>query len=86
MKSVVNATPWPFYTPRMTQCPLYSVLGEPKGRSEVAPKISPPPGFDHRTDQAVASRYNIYAMPPIYIDLENAKCSFENLGTNHQSA
>jgi len=37
-----------------TRYPLYRRLGEPQGRSGQVRKISPPPGFDPRTDQPVA--------------------------------
>ena len=37
--------------------PLYWRLGGPQGRSWDVRKISPPPGFDPRTVQLVASRY-----------------------------
>ena len=49
-----------------TQYPLYRRLGGPQSRSGQVQKISPPPGFDARTVQPVASRYNDYAMrlPP----------------------
>ena len=40
---------------------LYRRLGGPQGRSGQARKISPPPGFDPRTVQPVASRYTDYA-------------------------
>ena len=40
-----------------TQCPLYRRLGGPQSRSGRARGISPPPGFDSRTVQSVASRY-----------------------------
>ena len=40
-----------------TRHPLYRRLGGPQGRSERVRKISPPPGFDPRTVQPVASRY-----------------------------
>jgi len=36
---------------------LYRRLGGPHVRSGQVRKISPPPGFDHRTVQPVASRY-----------------------------
>ena len=35
----------------------------PQGRSGRVLKISPPPGFDPRTVQPVASRYTDYAIP-----------------------
>jgi len=40
-----------------TQYPLCRRLGGPQGRSGQVRKISPPPRFDLRTLQAVASRY-----------------------------
>jgi len=40
-----------------SQYPLYRRLGGPQGRSGRVQKISPPPGFDPRTVQSVASRY-----------------------------
>jgi hypothetical protein len=46
-----------------TQCPLYRRLGGPQGRSGRVRKISPPPGFDPRTVQPVASRYIDYTIP-----------------------
>ena len=36
----------------------------PQGLSGPVRKISPPPGFDHRTVQLVASRYTDCAIPP----------------------
>jgi hypothetical protein len=43
--------------PGKTRCPLYRELGGPQGRSGEVQKIAPPPGFDPRTVQTVASRY-----------------------------
>jgi len=43
--------------------PLYTRLGGPQGRSARVHKISPPPGFDPRTIQPVASRYTDWAIP-----------------------
>ena len=40
-----------------TRYPLYRRLGGPKGQSRRVRKISPPPGFDLRTAQPIASRY-----------------------------
>ena len=40
-----------------TRYQLCRRLGEPKGRSGRLRKTSPPPGFDPRTVQPVASRY-----------------------------
>ena len=42
--------------PGKTRYPLYRRLGGPQGRSGQVRKISPIPGFDHRTVQPVASR------------------------------
>ena len=43
--------------PGMIRYPLYRRLGRPQGRSGRVLKISPPPAFDPRTAQLVASRY-----------------------------
>ena len=43
--------------PTKTRYPLYWRLGGLQGRSGLARKISPPPGFDTRSVQPVASRY-----------------------------
>jgi len=48
---------------KVTGYPLYRRLGGPQGRSGQARKISPPPGFDPRTVQLVASRYTDRAVP-----------------------
>jgi hypothetical protein len=47
--------------PVMTLYPLYRRLGSPQGRSGRVLKISPPPEFDPRTVQLVASRCTDYA-------------------------
>ena len=49
--------------PGKTRCPLYRRLGRPQGRSGRVLKISPPPGFDPRTVQPVASRYTDCGIP-----------------------
>jgi hypothetical protein len=43
--------------------PLNRMLGESHGYSERVRKILPPPRFDPRTVQPVASRYTGYAIP-----------------------
>ena len=53
--------------PGKTRYPLYRRLGGPKGRSRQVRKISPPPGFDPRTVQPVASRYTDYATRPLFV-------------------
>jgi hypothetical protein len=50
-------------SPGKTQYPLYRWLVGPQGRSERVRKISPPPGFDLRTVQPVASRCTDWAIP-----------------------
>ena len=49
--------------PGKKRYPLYRRLGAPQGRSGQVRKISPPPVFDPRTVQPVASRYTDYAIP-----------------------
>ena len=44
--------------PGKTRYPLYRRPGGPQSRAGRVRKISPPPGFDPRTVQPVASRYN----------------------------
>ena len=46
-----------------TRYPLYRRLGGPQRPSGQVQKISPPPGFDPRIIQPVASRYNYWAIP-----------------------
>jgi hypothetical protein len=50
-----------------TRYPLYRRLGGPQGRSGRVRKISPPPGFDPRTVQSVASLYTDSATRPTSI-------------------
>ena len=47
--------------PEKSRYPLYRRLSGPQGRSGQMWKISPPPGFDPRIAQPVASRYTDYA-------------------------
>jgi hypothetical protein len=49
--------------PGKTRYLLYRRLGEPQGRPGRVRKTSPPPGFDPRTVQPVASRYTDWAVP-----------------------
>ena len=48
--------------PRKTRYPLYRRLDGPQGRFGRVRKISPPPEFDPRTVQPVASRYTDWAI------------------------
>ena len=52
--------------PGKTRYPLYRRLGGPQGRSGQMRKIAPPPGFDPRTVQPVASRCTDWATLPTY--------------------
>ena len=57
------STPRPSrFTPGKTRNQLYRKLGGPQGRSGRVRKISPPPAFDPRTVQPVASRYTDWAI------------------------
>jgi hypothetical protein len=53
-----------YLPPGKTRYPLYRRLGGNQGRSGQVRKISPPPGFDLRTVQPVASRYTDWAIRP----------------------
>ena len=46
---------------------------QPQGRSGQVRKISPPPGFDPRSVQPVASRYTNYAIRPTTVSLVKVK-------------
>jgi len=56
---VVSVKPGRFYPQE-----LYRRLVGCQGRSGEVRKISPPPGFDHRTVQPVAGRFTDYATGP----------------------
>ena len=49
--------------PGKTRYPLYRRLGGPQGRSGRVRKILPPPGYDPREVQPVASRYTDWTIP-----------------------
>jgi len=49
--------------PGKTQYPLYWRLSGPQGQSGETLKISPPPGFNPRTVQPIASCYTDHAIP-----------------------
>ena len=63
---MVSVTPLPLLPQGKTRYPLYRRLGWPQDRSGQVRKISPPPGFDPRTVQPVASRYTDYANWPTH--------------------
>ena len=48
--------------PGINRYPLFRRLGGPQGRSGQVRKILPPPGFDPRTVQPVASLYSGHAI------------------------
>jgi hypothetical protein len=60
---VVNAMPRPLCPWKRHPIPTVQIGGQPQGRPGRERKISPPLGFDPRTDQPVASRYADYAIP-----------------------
>jgi hypothetical protein len=49
--------------PEKTRYPVYKRLGGDQDRSGRGRKSSPPPGFDPRTVQPVASSYTDWAIP-----------------------
>jgi hypothetical protein len=55
--------------PGKTRYLLYKRLGGPQDRSGQVRKISPPPGFDPRIFQPVASCYTDYATRPSVVDI-----------------
>jgi len=63
--------PAALYPSGKTRYPLYRRLGGPQGLSGQVQKISPPPVFDPRTVQPVASRYTDYATRPTLDDGES---------------
>jgi hypothetical protein len=54
-------------SPGKARYPLYKRLGGTQGRSGQVRKISSPTGFDPRTVQPIASRYNDWATRPTFI-------------------
>ena len=54
----------PLFTPWKDPVPIVHEAGGPQGWSAQVRKILPPPGFDPRTIQPVASRYTNYATQP----------------------
>ena len=55
---MVNATPPAALLPGNTRYPLYRRLGGAQGQTGRVREISSPPGFDPRTVQPVAIRYD----------------------------
>ena len=69
------------FPPGKTRYPLYRRLGGPQGWSGQVQKISPPPGFDPRTVQLVASHSTDYATRPTHVNLTVIKV--EIMYSNH---
>ena len=65
--------------PGRTRDPLYRRLDGPQGRSGQVRKISPPPGFDPRTVQPVASHYTYWAIPGVKCSLYELRIKFLNI-------
>jgi hypothetical protein len=69
LTSVIDENGWStprsvgFTSGKGTRHPFYRRLGGPQGQSGRARNISPPPGFDPRTVQTVASRCANWAIP-----------------------
>ena len=63
MRRVFSSMLWPLHPRERDPVPFYRSLSGPQGRSGWVRKTSPPPGFDLRTIQPVASRYTDYAIP-----------------------
>ena len=82
----VSVTPRPLFTPGKTRYPLYRRLGGPQGRSGQVRKISPPPGFDPRTVQPVASRYTDWATRPTecHVDWRKLTCTVREIRDKNQ--
>jgi hypothetical protein len=59
----------PTLPPGKTRYPLYRRSGGPLGQSGRVGKKSPPPGFNPRTVQPVASRYTAYSIPAPYMEV-----------------
>ena len=56
--------------PGKAPVPIVRRLGGPQSWPGQVRKISPPPGFDPRTVQPVASRYTNYAIPaPLFMGI-----------------
>ena len=63
---VVSVTPRPPFTPGKDPVPIVQEAGWAPGPSGQVWKISPLPGFDPRTVQAVANRYTDYTIRPTH--------------------
>jgi hypothetical protein len=73
MAWVGNATPRPHLTPGKDPVPIVQEAGWAQGRSGQVRKISPPPVFDPRTVQPVASHYTYWAIPAPTCDTKRSR-------------
>jgi hypothetical protein len=89
MTSALEGGEWSAARPGHTLLPgknpyaLYRRLGGPQGRSGQVRKISPPPRFDLRTVQPIASHYTNWATQPTVSYLrpvKNAKIQYKWMG------
>jgi len=80
MGEVSASGPGRFLPLGKTRYKMYTRLGGPQGRSGQARKISPPPGFDPRNVNPLASLYTNYATRPtsFWIGLRNLSQNFDN--------
>ena len=62
-----------FFNPGKDPVPIVQEAGWRQGRSGQVLKILPPPGFDPRTVQPVASRYTDYATRPTFMIVTRGK-------------
>jgi hypothetical protein len=69
-------TSWSLSPRERDPVPLYRRLVRPQGRSGRVRKISPPPEFDPRTVQPVASSYTDWAIAAQIVDYHNIKLSW----------
>ena len=81
----VSVTPRPLFTPRKDPVPIVQEAGWAPGPVGRMRKISPPPGFDPRTVQPLASRYTDWATRPIlghearrFVNNYRCACCFVN--------
>jgi hypothetical protein len=70
MGVLVNATPRRFVLGKETRYLLYRRPRGPQDRSGQVRKISPPPAFDPRTFQPIASGYTDYTIPAYIMQYE----------------
>jgi hypothetical protein len=79
MTGIVRPRHGRFDPGKETRYPTYRRLGEPQGRYGRVRKISPPPRFDPRTAQPVASRFTDWAIPVFLLKEYKYKGEFKQL-------